>query len=321
MTDVGMEINMNKQAIRLTPAFKDYLWGGTKLKTSYNKKSDLDIVAESWELSTHKNGQSIVSGGEFDSLTLSEYIEKNGKECLGENALKFNYFPILIKFIDALDSLSVQVHPDDEYALRVEGEYGKTEMWYILECEEGASLYYGVNRPITRDELKERINNNTLLEVLNKVNVKKGDVFFIKSGTIHAIGAGIVICEIQQNSNTTYRVYDYDRRDKNGNTRELHIDKAVEVSTLTPSEPFEAADETLLAECEYFTVRRIKVNGEESVNITKECFASFIVTDGNGKMTINNQVITLDKGDSIFVPAQDAEVKFEGNCEIIWSRV
>ena len=201
---------------KLTPAFKDYLWGGEKLKTLYNKKCDMDIVAESWELSCHKDGKSTIIGGEFEGETLSDYIQNHGKGVLGKNASKFDYFPILIKFIDAKGDLSVQVHPDDEYALKNEGEYGKTEMWYILECEEGATLYYGFKRDVTRAEYENAIKNNTLTDILNKVPVNKGDVFFIEAGTVHAIGKGIVICEIQQNSNTTYRVYDYNRKDKDG---------------------------------------------------------------------------------------------------------
>lgn len=316
---------MNKQPIKLLPAFKDYLWGGTKLKTSYNKKTDLDIVAESWELSTHKDGQSTVNGGEFDGLTLTEYIEQNGKECLGANALKFSYFPILIKFIDALGNLSIQVHPDDEYAMRVEGEYGKTEMWYILECDKGAYLYYGVNREVTREEFKERIKNNTLLEILNKVPIHKGDVFFIPAGTIHAICSGTVICEIQQNSNTTYRVYDYDRRDKNGNPRELHIDKAIEVSRLTPLPEIKKADRTakdaMLASCDKFTVRRLLVDAPMTVTIGEDCFHSLIVTEGSGTLEMNGAEYSLEKGDSIFIPAQNSDYTLKGNCCVILSYV
>lgn len=314
---------MNKAAIKLTPAFKDYLWGGTKLKEKYNKHSDLEKVAESWELSTHKDGASVVTDGEFKGLTLNEYIEKN-KGCIGSNAEKFDYFPILIKFIDALDNLSVQVHPDDEYALKIEGEYGKTEMWYILEADEGASLYYGVTKEITRDEFKSRIENNTLLEVLNKVPVKKGDVFFIKSGTIHAIGKGIVICEIQQNSNTTYRVYDYDRRDKNGNPRELHIEKAIEVSSLSPSKTTEInsnGDDCVLSQCEYFTVRKINPSSGKKIEITDKCFHSIIVTDGSGTLTLNGKATKLNKGDSVFIPAQNAIYELSGECDIILSYV
>ena len=143
--------------IKLKPAFKDYLWGGTRLKEEYNKKTDMEKVAESWELSTHKDGESTVFGGEYDGLKLSEYIEKIGRENLGKNALAFDYFPLLIKFIDAKNNLSIQVHPDDEYAMEHEGEYGKTEMWYIMDCEEGAFLYYGFNREIAKEELEKSI--------------------------------------------------------------------------------------------------------------------------------------------------------------------
>jgi len=316
----------NLNPVKLKPAFKDYLWGGTNLKTKFNKKSDLDIVAESWELSTHKDGESVVFGGEYDGLKLSEYIEKIGRDKLGKKALGFDYFPLLIKFIDAKKSLSIQVHPDDEYALKNEGEYGKTEMWYIMDCEEGAFLYYGFNREITKDEFEKRIAENTILEVLNKVEVKKGDVFFIKSGTVHAIGAGIIICEIQQNSNTTYRVYDYDRRDAQGNTRPLHIRQAIEVSNLTTPPAQEGAKllsegDRVLAECEYFTTRKIDVDGEKTIQIDDECFRSVIVLDGNAKITVGDCTVNADMGESVFIPAQNAECKISGKCEIILSYV
>ena len=160
---------------RLTPAFKDYLWGGTKLRDVYHKPCDFDKVAESWELSTHPAGESKILGGEYDGLTLSQYIQQAGKEVLGKNAGAFENFPVLIKLIDAKDPLSIQVHPSDEYALKVEGEYGKTEMWYIVDCEEGAFLYFGVNRPMTKEEFRQRIQDNTILEVLGKVEVHPGD--------------------------------------------------------------------------------------------------------------------------------------------------
>ena len=316
----------NLKPVKLKPAFKDYLWGGTRLKTEYNKQSDLEIVAESWELSTHKDGQSVISGGEYDGLKLSEYIEKIGKDKLGKNALAFDYFPLLIKFIDAKKDLSIQVHPDDKYAMEHEGEYGKTEMWYIMDCEEGAFLYYGFNRTITREEFEKRIADNTLIEVLNKVEVKKGDVFFIPSGTVHAICSGIVICEIQQNSNTTYRVYDYDRRDAAGNPRQLHIKQAVDVATLTPSPKQEglkvlSEGDKELSQCSYFTVRKIDVNGEKTVLADDGCFRSVIVTAGSASMTVGDTVLSIEKGDSIFIPAQNIEYKFSGNCEIILSYV
>ena len=307
---------------KLSPAFKDYLWGGRKLVSDFNKKCDFEKVAESWELSTHKDGSSIISSGEFCGMSFLDYINKYGKEVLGKNALAFDFFPILIKFIDAKDSLSIQVHPDDEYAMKVEGEYGKTEMWYILDCDEGASLYYGFNREITKEEFLDRIKNNTILEVLNSVPVKKGDVFFIDSGTVHAIGPGIVICEIQQNSNTTYRVYDYDRRDKFGNARELHIEKAADVSVLKPATPpAPYSDKETLAECKYFTVKKSLVNCSRTFYTDNNCFTSVIVVDGFGTLKMNDTELDISKGDSIFIPAQNGEYTVSGNADLIISRV
>ena len=309
----------NLSPVKLLPAFKDYLWGGTKLKEKYNKKSDLEIVAESWEMSCHKDGMSTVVTGEFSGKTLPEYVEILGKEALGKKAEKFSYFPLLIKFIDAKDNLSIQVHPADEYALKVEGEYGKTEMWYVLEAEEGAYLYYGFNRDITKEEFAERIKNNTILEVLNKVNVKAGDVFFIDAGTVHAIGSGLMICEIQQNSNTTYRVYDYDRRDKEGNARPLHVEKAIEVSKLTKAPELKKAENDVLASCEYFTVKKAIVNGEKTVKIDESSFVSLIVVNGSGEVALGEDKLAVTKGDSIFVPAQNGEIKMNGEMEVIVS--
>lgn len=304
----------------LSPAFKDYLWGGTRLKEEFGKKSDLDIVAESWELSTHKDGQSVVASGEFAGMTLGEFVEKN-PSVLGENCKKFEFFPILIKFIDAKDNLSIQVHPDDEYALKNTGGYGKTEMWYILDCEEGASLYYGFKEEITKEQFKASIEDNTLLDYLNKVEVKKGDVYFIEAGTVHAIGKGIVICEIQQNSNTTYRVYDYDRRDAQGNARELHVEKALEVSVTKPPMEYKQENENLLAKCKYFTVEKADVDGEMEFAIDETSFKSVIVTEGDGTLTLGDCEMQIKKGDSIFIPAQNGKFSVKGNCNIIISYV
>lgn len=311
---------------KLTPSFKDYLWGGTKLRDVYGKKCDYDKVAESWELSTHSAGESYISGGEFDGLKLSEYIEKNGKEILGKNCEAFDNFPVLIKFIDAKDPLSIQVHPSDEYALRVEKEYGKTEMWYVMDCEEGASLYFGVNRLVTKEEFRAKLEDNTILEVLNKVDVHKGDCFFIESGTIHAIGAGTMICEIQQNSNTTYRVYDYARRGADGKLRELHVDKALDVSKLTPSDTndkqseakvISGGTEKRLASCKYFTTDKFEVDTEVSFEVGGDSFASLMILTGEGKVTGSDNEVTFKTGDSIFVPANTGKITVTGQCSFI----
>ncbi len=309
--------------VKLTPAFKDYLWGGHRLKSEFNKKCDLDRVAESWELSAHRDGQSKISGGIHDGLTLTEYLDAVGKEALGTNCQKYDYFPLLIKLIDAKGDLSVQVHPSDDYALAHEGEYGKTEMWYILNCDEEASLYYGFSENVTREAYASAIRDGRLTDILNRVPVKRGDVFFIPAGTVHAIGAGILICEIQQNSNTTYRVYDYNRRDKDGKLRPLHIEKALEVSNLDKSPELPQipnGNDVTLASCEYFEVRRLRFDGEGDISVDESSFTSLMVTEGEGTLLYDGEVLSFAKGDSIFIPAEDTSYQIIGHCEIILSR-
>ena len=309
--------------VKLTPAFKDYLWGGERLKTEFNKNTDMTPLAESWELSAHKDGQSIVTTGAFKGLTLTDYIAALGKDALGTACEKYDYFPLLIKLIDAKGDLSVQVHPSDEYALEHEGEYGKTEMWYILDCEEGAALYYGFKEDTTREAYASAIKEGRLTDILNRVPVKRGDVFFIPAGTVHAIGAGILICEIQQNSNTTYRVYDYNRRDKDGNLRPLHVEKALAVSDLKKSPALpeipDGAD-VLLAECGYFEVRRLRFAGEGTVTATAESFTALTVTEGEGTLSDGESVLSFRKGDTLFIPAQETSFAVTGACEMILSR-
>lgn len=312
---------MDFSPVKLTPAIKDYLWGGRRLITDFGKETELDKAAESWELSTHPDGESVIASGAFAGVPLTEYIERNGKECIGSRAAAFDFFPILIKLIDAKDSLSIQVHPDDEYALRAEGEYGKTEMWYIVDCEPDSYLYYGLNREVSKEEFRERIENNTLLEILNKVPVHKGDVFFIPAGTIHAICSGILICEIQQNSNTTYRVYDYDRRGKDGKPRELHIEKAVEVSNLFPAPPQEKRSDNILASCKYFTAEKITCEGVCKVKTDSGCFRSLIILEGSGSFEMNGEIWEVRKGDSIFIPAQDGSFTLNGSLDAMLSYV
>lgn len=313
--------------LKLTAPCKDYLWGGTRLREEYGKKTDSDKIAESWELSCHKDGQSIISGGEFDGKTLSEYIEAKGRGVLGTNCGRFEYFPILIKLIDAKDNLSVQVHPSNEYALRVEGEYGKTEMWYIVDCNEGAELLYGFKHEIGREEFAERIKNNTLLEVTNNVPVHKGDVFFIESGTLHAIGKGILIAEIQQNSNTTYRIYDYGRVGADGKPRQLHVDKAVEVTDRIPPKyptaaqgkplKIEGGVMTLLRSCEYFTVHKLELDGTARLDADSRSFNSLLVLDGEAEIAAGDEKIAAKKGESIFIAAGTGKYTISGKGEII----
>ena len=310
---------MQKYPLLLKPVIKDYIWGGTRLKTEFGFKTDKDIAAEGWMLSCHKDGTNTVLNGVYEGKPLDEVLTLWGLK---------DKFPILIKLIDAKDRLSVQVHPDNKYALENEGEFGNTEMWYVVDCEDGAQLIYGFKYKISKDEFEKRIKDNTLDEVMNYVPVKKGDVFFIKSGTLHAIGKGILIAEIQQNSNTTYRVSDYGRLGADGKPRELHIQKAVDV-TLTdkPTVPYgdvgetnnyEYGTERQLAACEYFKTAKLDLEGEREIN-TENGFVSLLVLSGEINVKYDSGVVKAQKGGSIFIP-QGLKVLLSGRAEVIYSK-
>ncbi len=310
--------------LKLKPACKDYLWGGTRLIRDYHKEYEGERLAETWELSFHPDGPSVIADGPFRGKTLKEYTDRMGKEIWGKNCMKFQDFPVLIKLIDARESLSVQVHPDDEYALVREGQYGKTEMWYVADCEEGAFLYYGLAEKTEKEELKRRIEEETLPEILNKVPVRRGDVLFIEAGTIHAIGKGIVIAEIQQNSNVTYRVYDYGRTDGNGRRRELHVEKALDVASLIPAKE-KKWKAPCLGSCEYFTAVRLDLDGmvmrEASGLVSEDSFAHILVLEGEGKIFCEGEEMSFRKGDSLFLPAGSGAVRIEGGCEALITAV
>ncbi len=317
--------------MKLSSPMKDYIWGGNKLKEEYGKVTDLDKVAESWELSCHKDGESVIVNGAYADKTLNEFIADNGKAVLGKNCESFDFFPILIKLIDAKDNLSVQVHPNNDYALKVEGEYGKTEMWYIVDCEPGAKLLYGFEKEISKDEFAARIEDNTLLDVTKAVEVKKGDVFFIEAGTLHAIGSGILICEIQQNSNTTYRIYDYGRVGNDGKPRQLHVEKAKDVTMLAPAtrdwkpmgQPVakEGAATTLLASCEYFTVHEVKLSGCMAETADDKSFICYTCLEGEALIKTGDAEVAFKKGESVFIPAGMGAFTVCGDATIIDSRV
>lgn len=319
------------EPIKLIPTCKDYIWGGNLLKTKYNKISDKDIIAESWELSCHKDGESVIASGNYKGKTLSEYIESEGKGVLGSRSKRFKDFPIMIKLIDAKNDLSIQVHPNDKYAQMHEGGFGKTEIWYVLECEEGASLIYGFKHSISKEEYANRIKDNTLMEVVNIVPVKKGDVFFIDAGTLHAIGKGIVLAEVQQNSNLTYRVYDYGRLGADNKPRELHVEKAVEVTDPNPPvrtpgamgtpEEYEGFIRTLLAHCEYFQTEIIEVKSNATFNVNNESFVSLLCLEGDTVMNYGYKSMDIKKGDSIFLPAGMGEYEITNPCKLLVTRV
>ena len=295
--------------VKLYPECKDYVWGGKKLKEKYGKETDKTPCAESWELSFHKDGLTRLADGK----TLAETVTEQD---LGERVKGFPFFPCLIKFIDAEQNLSVQVHPSDDYALKYENSFGKTEMWYVVEADEGAGLYVGFNRDVTKEEFEQAIEEKRLTELLNFFQVKAGDCYFIPSGTIHAIAKGCLICEIQQNSNLTYRVYDYGRKDKNGKERELHVEKALKVTSLQKYKPI-TFDENVLGECEYFRVEKLSVDGNLTRFADGQSFHCITCLGGSG--ALNGQKVAL--GDSFFVPANYGEYTLEGQMEIIVTSV
>ena len=312
---------------RLIPATKDYIWGGTKLKTFWHKEAETATIAESWELSFHPDGPSKIGAqigdpGSEGSL-LSERVKR---EEYGSACAKFPFFPVLVKLIDAADNLSVQVHPSDDYALSREGQFGKTEMWAVVDCEPGSGLYCGFRTAISREEYARRIAEGTLLDVLNFLPVKPGDCYFIPSGTVHAIGKGVTICEIQQNSNLTYRVYDYGRVDKTGKPRPLHIEKAKDVSLLEPyrnTAPVREDEHTVrLAQCPYFTVRRKEVSGELPLAVSERSFLTATVTSGRGTVSAGTgECLSFERGDTFFAPAEAGVLQWQGEGTLLVTTV
>lgn len=290
---------------KLIPVTKNYIWGGKRL-FNLNKKSDADTIAESWEVSFHSDGPSSLSDGRI----LKDVASKID---LGSKCDLLPFFPILNKFIDAKDNLSLQVHPSDEYALKNENSYGKTEMWYVVDADKDAYLYVGFSKNVTDSEIVERIKNNSIVEIMNKIPVKTGDCYFIPAGTIHAIGKGCFIYEIQENSNLTFRVYDYDRVGKDGKKRELHIDKALKVLNKEKYVPVNLQSSPLVS-CKYFTVN--KLNNPTRILAPKDSFLVFTVIEGNG--LVDN--VELNLGDTYFIPA-GKEVSIKGNISIITTNI
>ena len=298
--------------LKLTPSCKDYLWGGSRLRTDFGVQSDLNPLAEAWVLSCHPDGPSYLP----DGTMLADYLAAH-PEAAGTDCKKFEMFPVLTKFIDAKNSISIQVHPSNEYALEHEHQYGKTEMWYVLDCEPGAFLYYGFDHEISREELEERIRNNTLTEVLNAVPVKKGDCFFIPSGTLHAICKGVVVAEVQQNSNVTYRVYDYGRVGADGKPRALHVKQALEVMRRTPPEQHDFSPH--LAKCDCFTVD--VVAGGHTGTADETSFVSLLITEGEGRLTCGGETVQAKKGDSFFITAGSGAYALTGSCKALLTTV
>lgn len=316
----------------LKPAGKDYLWGGSRLKDDFSKEMDLTPLAETWECSTHPDGPSIVASGAYAGRLLSEVLSRH-PEYMGTHPKTDGGLPILIKFIDARKDLSVQVHPDDEYAREHEhGSLGKTEMWYVLDAAKDAKLVYGFYHDISREKLKKSLEDGTVERYLQKVKVQKDDLFYIEPGTVHAIGAGTLVAEIQESSNLTYRMYDYGRVDKNGRPRELHIAQALEVASRkgsrTPRQPMrvlkyrKGCATELLCRCKYFQVERQLINTERCREMAdfqtdSNSFQVLLCIGGCGTMFGAGEMLHFFKGDCIFVPADSIPLKLHGKAQFL----
>ncbi len=302
------------EILKLMPAGKDYLWGGTRLKEEYGKKIGLTPLAETWECSVHPDGSSVVTNGEHKGMTLAEVLWQH-PDYLGCK-VQDGELPVLVKFIDAKQDLSVQVHPNDEFAWEHEHQNGKTEMWYVIDAEEGANLIYGFRHRVTEEILRNAIETKTLNRHLQKVEVHKGDVYFVPAGTVHGIGSGILLVEVQESSNITYRVYDYERVDKNGKKRELHFDKAVQVMNMdvapdVSQKPrmvryYPGGSRELLCRCKYFETERIQVTKGFSFSVRDESFQILMCLNGYGQvetMDAEQKPVRFCKGETMFLPA------------------
>lgn len=335
-----MNSDFGRAPFLLTPVGKDYLWGGERLKTEYGKKLPETPLAESWECAVHPSGNSAVASGPYKGQTL-EQVLKARPDFMGTHATNLaeqasGSFPVLIKLIDAAKPLSVQVHPNDEQARELEkSPRGKTEMWYIVDAAPGATITYGFYHDMTPEEVRLLSENGSLLRYLQQVPVKKGDLFIIEPGRVHALGEGVLVAEIQENSDITYRLYDYHRKDKNGEERELHLEKALRVldykKSSNPRQPMRTlrfrpgwASE-LLCRCKYFQTERVLLHTDE---ITPEArfetgptsFQVFLCVNGKlemGRKGENANKLSVERGDCVFVPAGISDLWLSGNAELL----
>lgn len=300
------------------PVYKDYIWGGYRLKNDLNKKTPFEKTAESWEVSCNKNGVCTVRNGEFAGKLLTDvYSDEVRKEAIfGSNCNQYDEFPILIKFIDAMNNLSIQVHPDDEYAKKIGLPNGKNEMWYVMDCGVDSQLIAGMNKTLSKEELTNIIENNQIKEYLNYVPIKPGDSVYIPAGTLHAILNNILICEIQQNSDTTYRVYDWDRVDKEGKSRPLHKAEAINTinSTQIPKVVHSSNEQIqIIASNQLFEVSKIVCKNDFEGVTTSNSFEAYCVVNGNGMI----EGYHMNRGDSFIIPANYGNYKIEGNVELL----
>lgn len=317
-------MNLQVYPLVFEPILKERIWGGTKLQTVFNKEIVSDTTGESWELSTVPGDISVVSNGPYKGKSLLDLISQFPKEILGSRIYeRFGAeFPILFKFIDAKEDLSIQVHPNDELAKKRHNSFGKTEMWYVMQADEGARIVVGFKEKSSREDYLKNLENKTLLSLLKEVPVKKGDVFFLETGTIHAIGAGIVIAEIQQTSDVTYRVYDWDRVDAEGNSRELHIDLALDAINYntTDTEREYAREQNKsnpVVDCPYFVTNYLPLDGKVQATNKRDSFTVYMCMEGNFELHYGTEKESYTKGDTILIPAAMEDCSLQGKAVLL----
>lgn len=310
--------------LQFRPILKDRIWGGTKLQSVLNKEITSETTGESWELSTVPNDVSVVVNGELKGKNLNEIIDLYPEAILGEDVKKRfgSQFPLLFKFIDAKQDLSIQLHPNDELARERHNSFGKTEMWYVMQADKGARLVVGFKHDSNKEEYIEKLANKDLLSLLDEIEVKEDDIFFLETGTIHAIGGGVVIAEIQQTSDVTYRLYDWDRVDVNGNGRELHTELALDAinfnTTKTKIDYEQKVNESnKTVHCDYFKTNVIPLEGKMNWKAHKSSFTVFMCTDGKFSLEIDNINYSYKKGDTVLLPAAIEKAKITGKANVL----
>ena len=317
-------MNLKIYPLQFEAILKERIWGGDKLKTILNKPITSSITGESWELSTVEGDVSVIAKGDYKGKVLTNLINAYPNEILGTAVYKRfgNQFPLLFKYLDAREDLSIQVHPNDELARKRHNSFGKTEMWYIMQADQDARIIVGFKEDSSSKEYLDHLNNNTLVSILDEVNVRTGDVFFLETGTVHSIGAGLVIAEIQQTSDITYRLYDFDRKDAQGNTRELHVDLALESINYSKVDTFKEYDKEVnqsntIVDCPYFTTNFLPLDGQKTMLKTGNTFTVYMCIEGSFEMEYNKVKYNYKKGDTVLIPAAMNEFTLSGKASIL----
>ena len=315
---------MKLYPLQFEPIFKERIWGGTKLKTYLNKPITSDITGESWEISTIENFVSVVANGSLKGKLLTDLINEFPEAVLGTKVYtQFGkQFPLLFKYLDAHEDLSIQLHPNDELAKKRHNSFGKTEMWYVMQADTDARLIVGFKEKSNPEEYLKHIHDKTIVDILDTKKVKQGDVFFLETGTIHAVGAGIVIAEIQQTSDITYRIYDFNRVDANGNKRELHVDLSLEAINYETIEvqKFYAKTENVsndVVNCKYFTTNFIPLDGHIEIHKDQTSFTVYMCVDGSFELSLDAETFLFQKGDTVLIPAALTDFQLSGKASIL----